>query len=383
MNGKLFVGGVSAALLAGGMMVMTGCASVEDDPMPPGAYVPGEAQAPIVVRGNNDAPVVDPLPEPTPIPAAPVVQPEQPPLPPAVEQPAKKPAPAAPKKVQPPARKDDVTHVIRKGDSFWSIAAQYGTSMDAIAAANADMNPLKLRVGDKVVVPAPGSRKYTKAAKASAAKTAPNARKRTVAKPAKNDGTYVVRKGDSFSRIAARHRVKAADLAAANNMTLDQTLRVGQKLVIPKAGVPVAKRAAKPADTASKKTAVKKDPVPATQEAEAPVPPAGGAAVPAPATQENVPAAPAVPGESAPAVPAPAAEVPASVASPAALNAVAQDTTPVAAPVTGGYTADIDEDTTLEALAQKYGFGVAELKKLNPEIPANGKVRAGSVIKLP
>ena len=48
-----------------------------------------------------------------------------------------------------------------------------------------------------------------------------------------------------------------------------------------------------------------------------------------------------------------------------------------------GYTTEINEDTTLDELAKKFGFGVAELKKLNPEIPADGKVRAGSVIKLP
>ena len=50
---------------------------------------------------------------------------------------------------------------------------------------------------------------------------------------------------------------------------------------------------------------------------------------------------------------------------------------------TGGYTTNVDEDTTLEELASRYGYGVMELKKLNPEIPADGKVRAGSVVKLP
>ena len=53
MKGRLFVGGVSAALLAGGMMLATGCASVEDAPMPPGAYVPPETEAPIAVKGQT------------------------------------------------------------------------------------------------------------------------------------------------------------------------------------------------------------------------------------------------------------------------------------------------------------------------------------------
>ena len=81
------------------------------------------------------------------------------------------------------------------------------------------------------------------------------------------------------------------------------------------------------------------------------------------------------------------APVSAPIASSAAVDAVAKDATPVAPALPGtaaaGYTTEINEDTTLDELAKKFGFGVAELKKLNPEIPADGKVRAGSVIKLP
>lgn len=393
MKGRLFVGGVSAALLAGGMMLATGCASVEDAPMPPGAYVPPETEAPIAVKGQTIEPQNQPANPPmtvTPViidnpePVAPAPAPE-------LKPEKKTPAPAPAPKVEKPVRKTGTTHVIQKGDSFWSIALLYGVSMDEVIALNPGMDPLKLQVGDKVNIPAPGSRKVMKrtGAKTSAKTTRTSRRgKKTVAKPLKDDGLYVVRKGDSFSRIAARFHIRAADLAAANNMTLDQTLQIGQKLVIPKPGKKIApvKRQSKPVDTASKKPGKA---APAVKENKETVPPTAPAA---PADAVPVPEVPAVPGEQTPAVPpvttpaAPAettAAPAAPVASPAALNAVAEDTTPTAVPVTGGYTADIDEDTTLEALAKKYGFGVAELKKLNPEIPADGKVRAGSVIKLP
>ncbi len=393
MKGRLFVGGVSAALLAGGMMLATGCASVEDAPMPPGAYVPPETEAPIAVKGQTIEPQNQPANPPmtvTPViidnpePVAPAPAPE-------LKPEKKTPAPAPAPKVEKPVRKTGTTHVIQKGDSFWSIALLYGVSMDEVIALNPGMDPLKLQVGDKVNIPAPGSRKVMKrtGAKTSAKTTRTSRRgKKTVAKPLKDDGLYVVRKGDSFSRIAARFHIRAADLAAANNMTLDQTLQIGQKLVIPKPGKKIApvKRQSKPVDTASKKPGKA---APAVKENKETVPPTAPAA---PADAVPVPEVPAVPGEQTPAVPpvttpaAPAettAAPAAPVASPAALSAVAEDTTPTAVPVTGGYTADIDEDTTLEALAKKYGFGVAELKKLNPEIPADGKVRAGSVIKLP
>ena len=393
MKGRLFVGGVSAALLAGGMMLATGCASVEDAPMPPGAYVPPETEAPIAVKGTEEQPQVQGIQSVAPVTPVLIENPEPVTPPPAsTEKPEPKTTPATTKPVAKPvakpARKTETTHTIQKGDSFWSIALLYGVTMDEVIAANPGMDPLKLKIGDKVTVPAPGPRKAVKKSSAKAvskpAKTARRSGKKTVAKPVKDDGLYVVRKGDSFSRIAARHHIKAADLAAANDMTLDQTLQIGQKLVIPKPGQKTApvKRQAKPIDTASKKagTAAQKT------ETEVPAPAVPGTTSAADAVP--VPEVPAVPGEKTPApagtaAPSEAAAPAAPVASPAALSAVSEDTTPTAVPVTGGYTADIDEDTTLEALAKKYGFGVAELKKLNPEIPADGKVRAGSVIKLP
>lgn len=304
MKGRLFVGGVSAALLAGGMMLATGCASVEDAPMPPGAYVPPETEAPIAVKGQTIEPQNQPANPPmtvTPViidnpePVAPAPAPE-------LKPEKKTPAPAPAPKVEKPVRKTGTTHVIQKGDSFWSIALLYGVSMDEVIALNPGMDPLKLQVGDKVNIPAPGSRKVMKrtGAKTSAKTTRSSRRgKKTVAKPLKDDGLYVVRKGDSFSRIAARFHIRAADLAAANNMTLDQTLQIGQKLVIPKPGKKIApvKRQSKPVDTASKKPGKA---APAVKENKETVPPTAPAA---PADAVPVPEVPAVPGEQTPAVP--------------------------------------------------------------------------------
>ncbi len=51
-------------------------------------------------------------------------------------------------------------------------------------------------------------------------------------------GTYVVKKGDTLSKIAYMHHVRTADLMAANNLTEAQAKRiyVGKKLVIPAGG---------------------------------------------------------------------------------------------------------------------------------------------------
>ena len=395
MNSKLLFGSFSALLLTGGMIFTTGCESIDDDPMPPGAYVPPATVDPIAVKGGENAPaapVGEPVVLPAPEPAEPVF---------IVQPPAGKPAPQKPlppkkaRKPQPKKRQapaETSTHIIKKGESFWSIAALYGIEMDDIAAANPKLNPKKLHVGGKLIIPGAAERKERAAKAPKKVKRSEKRAKKTVAKLENEEGVYIVRNGDSLSRIAARHHVKVSALAAANNINVDQMLRIGQKLVIPKPGKavkPAKKTTAKPVNTASNK-APKKTPEPASA-TETAVPPSPSSDLFPQSAAPETPAVPATPG-SAPVSPAaiPAlptensAAVPATpVATPEALSAVAQDTTPVAAPATGGYTTNVDEDTTLEELASRYGYGVMELKKLNPEIPADGKVRAGSVVKLP
>lgn len=64
---------------------------------------------------------------------------------------------------------------------------------------------------------------------------------------------YIVRRGDTLGKIAARHRIKVADLANANNLKLNSIIRVNQKLQIP-GGKTVA-----PAKKSSKTSTVKND----------------------------------------------------------------------------------------------------------------------------
>ena len=395
MNSKLLFGSFSALLLTGGMIFTTGCESIDDDPMPPGAYVPPATVDPIAVKGGENAPaalVGEPVVLPAPEPAEPVFSVQPPVAKPAPQKPLppKKARKPQPKKRQAPA--ETSTHIIKKGESFWSIAALYGIEMDDIAAANPKLNPKKLHVGGKLIIPGAAERKERAATAPKKVKRSEKRAKKTVAKLENEEGVYIVRNGDSLSRIAARHHVKVSALAAANNINVDQMLRIGQKLVIPKPGKavkPAKKTTAKPVNTASNKAPKKtSEPASATETA---VPPTPSSDLFPQSAAPETPAVPATPG-SAPVSPAaiPAlptensAAVPATpVATPEALSAVAQDTTPVAAPATGGYTTNVDEDTTLEELASRYGYGVMELKKLNPEIPADGKVRAGSVVKLP
>jgi LysM repeat protein len=54
-------------------------------------------------------------------------------------------------------------------------------------------------------------------------------------------GTYVVRKGDTLTKIAQRHDVGLSDLASANRMSLKEVIRPGEKLSIPDAKPPTGR----------------------------------------------------------------------------------------------------------------------------------------------
>lgn len=204
---------------------------------------------------------------PTPAPAAPVEM-ERPPV------------PAAPEPVGP-------SYEIQKGDSLSSIAARYGVSWREVAELNGIKDSSKIRVGQKITLPAYArSTPLPKAAKKPATHTAAHA----AAKPSTGaathaaGGTYEVKSGDSLSRIAARNGTTVKALRAANNLTSDK-LRLGQKLVLPGAGspAPVAAPAPVPAPDAAPAPAPEAPAISPTEIAPLTPAPAAGAVTPAPA----------------------------------------------------------------------------------------------------
>lgn len=125
--------------------------------------------------------------------------------PPVVEMPVVTPEPVA------PAVTD---YVIQKGDTFYSIAKKHGVSTKAVQDANPGVDPTKLKLGQKIVVPP-----------ATAATTAP-----ILADT--GEQVYVVKSGDTLSSISSRYHVTVKELRTANNLTTDKIF-VKQKLKIP------------------------------------------------------------------------------------------------------------------------------------------------------
>ena len=82
----------------------------------------------------------------------------------------------------------------------------------------------------------------------------PVAQVKTQAKHVAAGGTYTVQSGDSLGKIARKHGVTVQNLAAANNMTTQKMLKIGQVLTIPSGSVAASYTAEHKKATAKKKT---------------------------------------------------------------------------------------------------------------------------------
>ncbi len=150
-------------------------------------------------------------------------------------------APAPPAPVTPAApAPTEGEYVVVKGDTFSKIAKENGTTVKAIEDANPGVTPTRLKVGEKLVIPAGAS---------TTGGTAAGETANGVATANGGDEVYLVKSGDTLSHIAHRHGVTVKALEAENNLTTTK-IKVGQKLNIPAAAeAPAAPQNAPPATT--------------------------------------------------------------------------------------------------------------------------------------
>jgi LysM repeat protein len=134
--------------------------------------------------------------------------------PPPVVAPAPAPAPA------PEAAGTE--YVVVKGDSFAKIARKNGVSVKAIEAANPGVAPTKLKVGQKLSIPASSGG----AAASSSAGAQPSTGSST------GEEAYTVKSGDTLTKIAKSHGTTVKAIRAENSLNTDH-IKVGQKLKIP------------------------------------------------------------------------------------------------------------------------------------------------------
>ena len=226
---------IHAALFAG--LLMQGCkpepktADAEPEPQAPFAFDPPAPPGPGDGFADGSGVIVPP-PAPIPQDGVPVIPPSDllAPVPPsgdlAMNNAVIPPPPVAPPIPEPPVS-EARTHTVAKGEFIETIAKQYGVSSAAVLAANPSVDPRRMQIGTKLVIP-------------SASDTA------SVSVPMSGQPTlYVVKSGDNLTKIAKQHSVTINQLRTANGLKTDR-LTVGQKLKIPvkmaaePAGVPTA-----------------------------------------------------------------------------------------------------------------------------------------------
>jgi LysM repeat protein len=145
---------------------------------------------------------------------SPTVEPTTPPteIPPTEIPPTEVPPTVEPAPTTPPSS-GATTYTVQRGDTLYSIARRYGTTVEAIAAANGIANPSRIRVGQTLTIPG------------GTGAPAPV--------PSGGGTTYVVQRGDNLFRIALRYGVSYVYLAQYNGIADPSRIYVGQVLKIP------------------------------------------------------------------------------------------------------------------------------------------------------
>ena len=98
-------------------------------------------------------------------------------------------------------------YVVKRGDSLWKIANDYGVTVDVLKELN-NLTTNSLQIGQQLIVPAQASDT-----------------------PA-NEIVYTVKKGDSLWTIAQQYNTTISALKTRNNLT-SNVLSIGQQLIIP------------------------------------------------------------------------------------------------------------------------------------------------------
>ena len=136
-------------------------------------------------------------------------------------------------------------YTVVKGDILDKIAKNNHVSLKALEAANPNVQPTKLKVGQKLTIPAGGA--------VAPATTGTSAGTGLTGGSSGGGEIYVVKSNDTLTKIATSHGTTVKAIEAENNLSTTK-IKVGQKLKIPakaEAAAPVPVAAPAPAAPAS------------------------------------------------------------------------------------------------------------------------------------
>jgi LysM repeat protein len=112
-----------------------------------------------------------------------------------------------------------IIHLVKKGETLYSIANKYDVTVDEIKRWN-HLTHNTIKIGEKLKI-------YPlKAHKSTATKST-----KSLSNRGQNGGRYAVKSGDTLFRIAQMFHTSVKDLKALNHLT-SNTIRIGQKLKV-------------------------------------------------------------------------------------------------------------------------------------------------------
>ncbi len=103
-------------------------------------------------------------------------------------------------------------YTVVAGDTIYSLARRYNTTVDAILQANPDLNPDRLMIGQKICIPVPP------------------------APPTCPGFIYTIKSGDTLYSLSRRYNISVDAILAANPEVDPDKLMIGMKICIPVQG---------------------------------------------------------------------------------------------------------------------------------------------------
>jgi LysM repeat protein len=137
-----------------------------------------------------------------------------------------------------PLRPTDVNiYKVVRGDTLWGIARKNSITLSSLLASNPNLSKSsKLSIGQEIMIPAGGA----------PSTSTPTLLPQAIVNTDGATGTYVVKSGDSLSRIARNNQVSLSSLMEVNGMNNRSIIRPGQTLILPGASTIPAPAASKP-----------------------------------------------------------------------------------------------------------------------------------------
>ena len=156
---------------------------------------------------------------------------------------------------------DYALHIVKKGETLWTIARQYNLTMDSILTTNNITNPELIYIGQQIKIPSYKNVTATPEKNVTNKLVINGNNSNNNINPPKNAEPiiYTVKAGDNLWNISRRYGVSVEAIISVNNLKEKDLLSLGQKLEIPAIGGGISKSNQKQEPTIVTYTVVKGD----------------------------------------------------------------------------------------------------------------------------